>query len=50
LLGCTNTKHNDPIIRNHAHPNYRPQSLIRERVTEADLARLPDFRLEFTDE
>jgi ectoine hydroxylase len=47
LLGCYNTKHNDPFIRDHPHPNYVHQSLVREPVTEADVDRLPDFSLSY---
>jgi hypothetical protein len=47
LLGCYNTKHNDPYVRNHQHPNYVHQSLVREPVTEADLDKLPDFTMKF---
>jgi hypothetical protein len=47
LLGCYNTRHNDPYIRSHQHPNYVKQSLVHERVTEADVARLPDFTLKY---
>lgn len=43
LLGCYNTRHNDPYIRTHEHPNFVRQSLIRAPVTEADLHKLPDF-------
>lgn len=43
LLGCYNTKRNDPIVRSHDHPNYISQSKIYDRVVRADLARRPDF-------
>lgn len=50
LLGCYNTKHNDPIIRSHDHPNYIKQSKIYDRVTPADVSKLPDFNLHYRDQ
>lgn len=50
LLGCSNTRHNDPYIRTNAHPNWVHQTLIRDRVTEADLAKFPDFQLKFNEQ
>lgn len=50
LIGCYNTKHNDPYIRNHDHPNYIPQSKIYEPVVREDLARMPDFSLHYRDQ
>lgn len=47
LLGCYNTRHNDPFIRTHEHPNFVKQSLVYDPVTEADLKKLPDFQLKF---
>ncbi len=47
LLGCYNTKRNDPIIRSHDHPNFIQQSKILDRVVPADLAKMPDFDLHY---
>lgn len=47
LLGCYNTRHNDPFIRSHEHPNFLRQSLVYDPVTESDLCRLPDFSLKY---
>lgn len=47
LLGCYNTKHNDPIIRSHDHPNFIRQSKIYDRVVPADLKRMPNFDLHY---
>jgi ectoine hydroxylase-related dioxygenase (phytanoyl-CoA dioxygenase family) len=49
LLGCYNSKHNDPYVRSHDHPNYIAQSKIYEPVTPADAARYPDFDLHYRD-
>lgn len=49
LLGCYNTKHNDPYVRTHVHPNFIAQSLVYEPVVEADLQRLPDFALNYAE-
>jgi ectoine hydroxylase-related dioxygenase (phytanoyl-CoA dioxygenase family) len=50
LLGCYNTRHNDPYIRNHDHPNYIPQSKIYEPIVRADLAKMPDFTRHYRDQ
>jgi ectoine hydroxylase-related dioxygenase (phytanoyl-CoA dioxygenase family) len=50
LLGCYNTRRNDPFIRNHDHPNYIPQSKIYDRIVRADLAVMPDFSLHYRDQ
>jgi ectoine hydroxylase-related dioxygenase (phytanoyl-CoA dioxygenase family) len=50
LLGCYNTKHNDPYIRSHDHPNYLQQSKIHERIVRADLAKMPDFLRHYRDQ
>lgn len=47
LIGTYNTRHNDPYITNHPHPNYQPQDKIYEPITEADAAVLPDFELDY---
>lgn len=47
LLGCYNTKHNDPYVRTHEHPNYIAQSHVTDRVTAPDVAKLPDFKLHY---
>jgi ectoine hydroxylase len=44
VLGCYNTKHNDPYMPTSCgHPFFHEQSILSERVTRADLARMPDF-------
>jgi ectoine hydroxylase len=49
LIGTYNTKHNDPYITDHPHPNYQPQAKIYERIVESDINKLPDFDLNFTE-
>jgi ectoine hydroxylase-related dioxygenase (phytanoyl-CoA dioxygenase family) len=43
LLGCYNTKHNDPYKVAHGHPGWQVQPKIAEPITEADRQNLPDF-------
>ncbi|MBC8024269.1 MAG: phytanoyl-CoA dioxygenase family protein [Burkholderiales bacterium] len=43
LLGCYNTRHNDPYKSAHGHPGWHPQEKIDEPITEADRDNLPDF-------
>ena len=43
LLGCYNTKHNDPFKQAHGHPGWHRQGKIEEPITAADLGNLPDF-------
>jgi hypothetical protein len=50
LLGCYNTKHNDPFLRSHDHPNYIPQTRIYDRVVRADLSIMPDFLMHYRDQ
>jgi hypothetical protein len=50
LLGCYNTKRNDPYIRNFDHPNYIAQTKIYDRVVREDLAAMPDFSLHYRDQ
>lgn len=47
LLGCYNTKHNDPYVLAHEHPHFLEQAAIEEMVTEADLVSLPDFAMHY---
>lgn len=47
LLGCYNTRHNDPYGHGHDHPGYRTQARVHDRVVRADLARMPDFTLSY---
>ncbi len=49
LLGCYNTKLNDPYTRNHEHPNYIEQSQIHDPVTDADIDKLPNFTLKYNE-
>ena len=43
LLGCYNTRHNDPYKVVHGHPGWHRQEKVREPITDADRANLPDF-------
>lgn len=43
LLGCYNTRHNDPYKSVHGHPGWHPQRKLAEPITKADLSNLPDF-------
>ena len=44
LLGCYNTKHNDPYVTtDYGHPFFHEQSILAEKVTRADLSNMPDF-------
>jgi hypothetical protein len=43
LLGCYNTRHNDPYKSVHGHPGYHPQEKLADEITAADLVNLPDF-------
>ncbi len=48
LLGCYNTKHNDPYKSAHGHPGWHPQESIAEAITADDLDSLPDFSYRWT--
>ena len=43
LLGCYNTRHNDPYKSVHGHPGYHSQEKLADEITVADLVNLPDF-------
>lgn len=43
LLGCYNTRHNDPYKSAHGHPGWHPQEKLSDEITAADLSNLPDF-------
>lgn len=43
LLGCYNTRHNNPCKTAHGHPGWQVQPKIEEPITEADRQNLPDF-------
>jgi ectoine hydroxylase-related dioxygenase (phytanoyl-CoA dioxygenase family) len=46
MLGCYNTKHNDPYKPTPSyHPNFHEQTILNAKVTSADLSRMPDFRI-----
>ena len=50
LLGCYNTKHNDPYAATFAgYPFYQEQTPMTARVTRADLTRMPNFDLKVTE-
>jgi ectoine hydroxylase len=49
LLGCYNTRHNDPYMATPCgHPFFHEQSIVTDKVSHADLARMPDFDLYIT--
>ncbi len=43
LLGCYNTRHNDPYKSVHGHPGWQRQEKLAEEITAKDLDNLPDF-------
>ena len=43
LLGCYNTRHNDPYKSVHGHPGWHEQHKLTEPITSADVGNLPDF-------
>jgi ectoine hydroxylase len=43
LLGCYNTRHNDPYKNTYGHPGWHAQEKLAEEITERDLDNLPDF-------
>lgn len=43
LLGCYNTRHNDPYKTVYGHPGYHPQDKLADEITQADLDNLPNF-------
>ena len=48
LLGCYNTKHNSPYSsKESGHPYYSEQKTVTEKITAADIARMPDFSLAY---
>jgi ectoine hydroxylase-related dioxygenase (phytanoyl-CoA dioxygenase family) len=49
LLGCYNTKHNNPYKSESGHPNYHHQEKVYEKITEEDANNLPDFALNYSD-
>lgn len=47
LLGCYNTRHNNPNHSPHGHPFYQAQNRVVDKITPQDAQRLPDFELNF---
>jgi ectoine hydroxylase-related dioxygenase (phytanoyl-CoA dioxygenase family) len=45
LLGCYNTRHNDPYKPGGGHPGWQRQARVDDPITEADLYNLPDFSI-----
>jgi ectoine hydroxylase-related dioxygenase (phytanoyl-CoA dioxygenase family) len=43
LLGCYNTRHNNPVKQSHGHPGWHKQEKIAEPISESDRENLPDF-------
>ena len=48
LLGCYNTKGNNPYKAACGHPFYQPQERVCEKITENDSLNLPDFQLHYS--
>jgi ectoine hydroxylase len=49
LLGCYNTKHNDPYMATPSgHPFFHEQSIVTAKVSRADLLKMPNFDLYIT--
>jgi ectoine hydroxylase len=48
LLGCYNTKGNNPYETACGHPLYQHQERIDEKITEHDSLHLPDFELNYS--
>lgn len=48
LIGCYNTKGNNPYQSACGHPFYQPQERVFEKITENDTNNLPDFELNFS--
>ncbi len=47
LLGCYNTRHNDPYKCTYGHPGFQVQETLREAITSADRENLPDFHYQW---
>ena len=47
LLGCYNTRHNNPYKTVHGHPRYHHQEKVTAEITAADLGNLPDFAFQW---
>jgi ectoine hydroxylase len=43
LLGCYNTRHNDPYKSMHGHPGWHRQEKLADEITAKDVKNLPDF-------
>jgi ectoine hydroxylase len=49
LLGCYNTKHNDPYMATPSgHPFFHEQSIVTSKISRADLDKMPNFDLYIT--
>jgi len=48
LLGCYNTRHNNPYRSPNGHPYYQHQQRVSDVITADDAKRLPDFDMSFT--
>jgi ectoine hydroxylase-related dioxygenase (phytanoyl-CoA dioxygenase family) len=48
LLGCYNTKHNNPYKSTNGHPYYQDQQKITDKITPQDADKLPDFDMNFS--
>lgn len=49
LLGCYNTKRNDPFIRSNPHPNYIEQHVLYDNVVEEDITNQPDYSMSYAE-
>ncbi|MDH5575976.1 MAG: phytanoyl-CoA dioxygenase family protein, partial [Nitrospirota bacterium] len=48
LIGCYNTRGNNPYQSACGHPFYQTQEKVFEKITEKDANNLPDFELNFS--
>lgn len=49
LLGCYNTKRNDPFIRTNPHPNFMEQETLYSDVVPADIDNQPDYKMTYAE-
>ena len=43
LLGCFNTRHNNPYLSVHGHPHWHKQEKVVDPITRGDMNNLPKF-------
>ena len=49
LLGCFNTRRNDPFDKSWSHPSYAPQKRVFDPLEIRDIINLPDFTVNFAE-